>query len=878
MTPVTPSSLIARYVPTRVRRVAAGLRRRREQGPFRGYLDGLTPDGFIRGWVVDRRSGRGRVPVALYAGEQVLEQGYANGVREDVRGVTGGEVECGFHFRLSEAVFQKIREAGGHVSVRTHGPEIHEIGRMQMTVDTSDPEQAPSDIAGCRLALNDELRALEELLDEVPVPEGAPDAPLPPLAPPPFERHARMFTTERVIPDIPFSGQPAYLDYVRYRYRMDESYEVEPGLESSERYLYWYLTAYRAQEKRRVPLGRDIIDHLNEPIVMAGQVYSLSRIMWWRMAGRPDMMGHVNLNDRDSYLQVLFWWAHQDVPHMYFEDCLVPDRFADLLRGIHPSRRLDAYPLTYFTERYFNDSPRFHFLRPGTAEGRKMLVLAMLLAAVTRPDLLRYMSRSDIDRLLAPDADGVSEFERFVNGLREMPDPAGGAQDEKAQDGEAQDGEAGDKTAPLRLTRARYAAVLRKRDFDLDSYSFLTRDAAGNRFEAAAMPAPGADRPEVDVQMIGPLAKASGLGQATRLSAAILNETGLRVRGVDFDLDNPAPEGFSSDTVPIEDYGPAKINIIHLNAESTPLAYAYQPDVFSGSYNIGYFFWELDKPAYCHYLGMDLLDEIWVSTEYGVDIYRPDAQGKPVVNVGMCYEDNTDITREDARAFVNRRFRLDDTHYVCLVAFDSFSFVQRKNPVGVLQAFQKAFEGVPEARLIVKTQNRDSVFDPVQMQLWDRVDAIMSADPRIVVMNETLSYHDLLRLKAGSDCYISLHKSEGWGFGMIEAMNLGVPVVCTAYSGNMDFCTPETAWLVDYEENRLRPGEYIFVRKDSKWAEPSVAHAATQLRAAFDDPDARRAKAEAAQAFIRENFSTEAVARRYGARLREILDAGGAAR
>jgi len=171
----------------------------------------------------------------------------------------------------------------------------------------------------------------------------------------------------------------------------------------------------------------------------------------------------------------------------------------------------------------------------------------------------------------------------------------------------------------------------------------------------------------------------------------------------------------------------------------------------------------------------------------------------------------------------------------------------------------------------VKTQNRDSVFDPVQVALWDRVDAIMSGDPRIIVINETLSYRDLLRLKCGSDCYISLHKSEGWGFGMIEAMNLKVPVVCTAYSGNMDFCSDETAWLVDYEERALRPGQYIFVREGAKWAEPDVADAARQMRAAYDDPAARGAKAEAAFNFIRDNFSSTAIAQRYGERLRAVL-------
>lgn len=850
---------IAQRVLTPIRRAINALERRRTQGPFRGYIDGLTAQGELRGWVIDRRTGKGRIPVALYVDGELAEVGYANGIREDVRAATGGEVECGFHFPLTEAVWSRIAKADGKVSVRTHGGEDHEIGSLILAVDRQNPEVGQNDIHSSYLALRTEYDLLQELMEETP----EQDAPLPMIRQPPFQHHGRMFSTDKIIPDVPFSGHPAYLDYVRYRYRMDESYEVEPGLESKDRFLYWYLTAYRSQEKHRVPLSAELIDYLNEPIVMAGQTFTLSRIMWWRITGRPDMMGRLNLNDRDTYIQTLFWWAHQDCTHMYYEDCLVPDRFADLLRGVHPSRRLDAFPLSYFTERYFTDSPRLHFMRPGTAEGRKTLVLAMLLAAIKRPDLLRYIPRGSINSLLAPNADtGLSDFERFLNGMSVH----------VVKDDES-DTESTADSAPIRMSRDRYSAILRTRYFDLESYRFMTRDADGNRFEAAAMTVANPDREKVDVQLIGPLAKASGLGQATRLSADILRETGLSIRGVDFDLDNPAPEGFSSDTL-IEDYGPAKINIIHLNAESTPLAFAYQPDVFSGAYNIGYFFWELDKPAYCHYLGMELLDEIWVSTEYGVEIYKPDAKDKPVVNVGMCYEDNTDITRSDSRAFVNRRFQLDDSHYVCLVAFDSFSFVQRKNPVSVLKAFQQAFKGVKEARLIVKTQNRDSVFDPVQVQLWDRVDAIMSADPRIVVMNETLSYRDLLRLKCGSDCYVSLHKSEGWGFGMIEAMNLRVPVVCTAYSGNMDFCSDETAWLVDYEERALRQGEYIFVRKGAKWAEPSIDDAAKQLRAAYDDPAARAAKADAAYTFIRANFSTTAIAQRYGDRLRDILKSG----
>lgn len=850
------------------KRAVRAVERRRQQGPYQGYVDTLSNDGIIQGWVLSRHTKQGNIAVGLYAGDTLLDTCTANHVREDVRAKTGGDAACGFQFVISDQLLDRISHTNGQLSVRPTHDAKFSIGHLDMQIDRNNPDPDASDTTLSWHALRDHLEDLLGLLDTVlDQSEGVPA-----LSVPPFRQHAQMFSTDHIIPDHPRSGHPAYLDYVRFRYRMDEYYDVEPNLEASDRYLYWYLTAYRAQEKRRTPLSKEIIDYLNAPIVMGGDKFAISRVMWWRLTSRKDLMQSTDFNNRDSYLNLLFWWAHQDCTHLYFEDCLVPDRFADLLRGVHPSRRLDAYPLSYFSERFFKQTPSLRFLKPDTAHGRKTLALAMLLMSVRRPDFLRHMPRSTIDALLTQDETGTSDFERFLNDLREE----GLAHFEALS--EDTDEDASEpvlltllKAGPITLPRDRFVVALRQKGFDLASYSFLTTSPAGDRFEAAAMPIPNPDGEEVDVQLIGPLAKASGLGQATRLSADILRATGLTVRGVDFDLDNPAPVGFSSDTE-IEEYGPAKINIIHLNAESIPLAFSYQPDVFSDAYNIGYFFWELDTPAICHYLGMNMLDEIWVSTDYGVQIYKPGSQGRPIKNVGMCFEDNADITREDARAFVNQRFKLTDDHFVCLVAFDSFSFVQRKNPVSVLKAFQKAFEGVPNARLIVKTQNRDSVFDPVQMNLWDQVEAITSTDRRIMVINETLTYKDLLRLKAGSDCYLTLHKSEGWGFGMIEAMSLKVPVVCTAYSGNMDFCSEDTAWLVNYEETLLQKGDYIFIRRGSVWAEPSIDHAAQQLRAAYDNPKERVQKAETAYTFIHENFSTQAIAKRYGDRLKEVLD------
>ena len=104
-------------------------------------------------------------------------------------------------------------------------------------------------------------------------------------------------------------------------------------------------------------------------------------------------------------------------------------------------------------------------------------------------------------------------------------------------------------------------------------------------------------------------------------------------------------------------------------------------------------------------------------------------------------------------------------------------------------------------------------------------------DSRVQILDETLTFSGLLRLKKGSDCYVSLHISDGCGFGMIEAMNLWEPVVATGYSGNLDFCQPDMTWLVESREVELTDADYICVRPGQQWAEPDHADAVATLRA-----------------------------------------------
>nr|WP_283255092.1 glycosyltransferase [Marivita sp. GX14005] len=205
-----------------------------------------------------------------------------------------------------------------------------------------------------------------------------------------------------------------------------------------------------------------------------------------------------------------------------------------------------------------------------------------------------------------------------------------------------------------------------------------------------------------------------------------------------------------------------------------------------------------------------------------------------------------------------------------MASFDSFSFVQRKNPLALIRAFAEAF---PEggAQLLLKTQNRTRVSDPAQIAVWAEIDAATRGDPRFRILDETLPHADLLTLTAGADAYLSLHRSEGWGFGMIEAMALGVPVLATGISGNLAYCDNATAFLVPAREVAPAPSDYIFTPEGGLWGAPDHGAAVWALRQMQANPALRARKAQAAQARVLQDFSPEAVGARYAARIEAVL-------
>jgi glycosyltransferase involved in cell wall biosynthesis len=372
------------------------------------------------------------------------------------------------------------------------------------------------------------------------------------------------------------------------------------------------------------------------------------------------------------------------------------------------------------------------------------------------------------------------------------------------------------------------------------------------------------------VRLFGPLKKLSGLGQASRLSHALLSRNGFLCETQD--VSDAFPSSDLDISLPAGAAAIANINLFHLNAEMIPDAARRFPRHVGSAYNIAYCFWELDKPATAHLLGYDLLDEVWVSSDFGKDALAGYIPAR-VTKVGLpCREV---FPSQDAGRSILAALGVSDKTFKFICSFDALSYLQRKNPIGTIRAFQDAFTSGEDVALIIKTHSRQRAHDAFQDRLWEGIVEACETDKRIYLVDKDLEQDALDSLTASCDCLVSLHRAEAWGFGMIDAMSLGVPVIATAYSGNLEFCNPETTMLVDYELIPVMDNDYAFAIPSARWAEPEHESAVRALRSMFTDEAARRQLQSQAKGFVETHFSFEAIGKKYSRRLREIHEAHG---
>ena len=279
----------------------------------------------------------------------------------------------------------------------------------------------------------------------------------------------------------------------------------------------------------------------------------------------------------------------------------------------------------------------------------------------------------------------------------------------------------------------------------------------------------------------------------------------------------------------------------------------------AGGRSIGYWFWELETVPTSWTSAFDAVDEIWCATGFIAGALRR-ATTKPVYQIAPALEI---VLR---RPYRRAEFGLPEDRFLFLFTFDYNSFVARKNPEGVIAAFRSAF--APErddVGLVVKSVN--GVHRP------DRVAAInarIGGDPRIHHLDRFVGRDESYGLMSVCDAYVSLHRAEGLGLGLVESMALAKPVIATGYSGNLEFMNDANSLLVAYRLVPIQPGEYVLEDPRFFWADPDVDDAARQMRRLVDDVALRERLAAAGPDAIRSRFGGERAAALIRARLDEF--------
>jgi glycosyltransferase involved in cell wall biosynthesis len=279
----------------------------------------------------------------------------------------------------------------------------------------------------------------------------------------------------------------------------------------------------------------------------------------------------------------------------------------------------------------------------------------------------------------------------------------------------------------------------------------------------------------------------------------------------------------------------------------------------AGGRTVGYWFWELETVPPAWAPAFDAVDEIWCATEFIANALRG-ATTKPVVKIPPA------LAIAVRRPYRRAEFGLPRGRFLFLFTFDYNAFVARKNPEAVIAAFRNAF---PAARddvgLIVKSVN--GVHRPDRVAA---INALIGEDPRIHHLDTFLGRDESYGLISVSDAYVSLHRAEGLGLGLAEAMALGKPTIATAYSGNLEFMNEGNSLLVAHRIVPVAPGEYPFHDPRFFWADPDVDGAARQMRALVDDPALRERLAAAGPQAIVDHFGPERAAALMRARLDEL--------
>lgn len=362
-------------------------------------------------------------------------------------------------------------------------------------------------------------------------------------------------------------------------------------------------------------------------------------------------------------------------------------------------------------------------------------------------------------------------------------------------------------------------------------------------------------RPARGVNVVGYLRGELGIGESARLLVSALRAAGVPHAPVAVDRHLTSRQRTAEpDQAPPERH--FDTTILCVNADLTPAVAADVPQVLDRSYRIGMWYWEVEDFPASQHGGFAAVDEVWVATEFVRSAIEPHSPVPVRTLTPPLPQRGTEpaLTRADLGL---------PPGYLFLFSFDYLSTAERKNPLGLLEAFSRAFPPGEGPVLVLKSIN--AARRPAEAE---RLRLAAAQRPDVVLLEQYLDPAERDALVALCDCYVSLHRSEGLGLTMAEAMAWGKPVIATAYSGNLEFMTPENSFLVPWTPAVIPPDAAPYPA-GGVWAEPDLDEAARLLRLVVERPDVAAERGARAAQDIATLHSPEAAGRRIAARLAE---------
>ncbi|MFA5265768.1 MAG: glycosyltransferase family 4 protein [Opitutaceae bacterium] len=363
---------------------------------------------------------------------------------------------------------------------------------------------------------------------------------------------------------------------------------------------------------------------------------------------------------------------------------------------------------------------------------------------------------------------------------------------------------------------------------------------------------------QIGMNIVGFLSADLGIGESARCMVRAADKEGIATTLVPLKLHCKNPQGDLSLQARFQEDNPHPVNIFHIDPPvAADIEHHHGLGFRSGKYNIGYWAWELPDFPDAWVPSCAYFDEIWCPSDFAREAV---AMKAPVPVLTMPHAISFDRPQGEHR----ERFGLARDAFVFLFLYDLNSYSERKNPKAVIEVFRKSGLADKGAKLAIKVHNaggNETEFAKLREAVADI--------PGTILIAETLTRSDLYRLEAVCDCFVSLHRAEGFGLAVAECMYLGKPVISTDWSATAEFVSEANGCPVRCREIVLdrNHGPY---GKGSHWADPDLDHAGWWMKRLFEDRTLASTLGLAARETIERRFSPSVIGSRYRKRLEAI--------